>query len=109
MDSRRSPGSASSASRTGTETSPTTGRSNSQSRSRFSRIVPSREDSTGTTPAATSPSRTASKTARNEDIGTASGEAKNRSTASSAKAPGSPVYPTRMDPGSAGPPVTPPP
>ncbi len=88
--SRVSPGSASSARRTGTETSPAIGRSNDHSRSRFSRIVPSSELSTGTTPASASPSRTASNTARNEGSATASGAAKNRSTASSANAPGSP-------------------
>src|SRR3954447_9217080 len=95
MDSSRSPGSASSASRTGTETSPAIGRSTAHSRSRFSRIVPSSEDSTGTTPASSDPSRTPSNTARNEDAGSGAGGAKKRSTASSAKAPGSPVYPTR--------------
>ena len=98
--SSRSPGRARSASRTGTLTSPTIGSSNSHSRSRFSRIVPSSDDSTGTTAAAADPSRTASNAARNEDTGTASGAAKNRRTASSAKAPGSPVYATRMPEGS---------
>jgi hypothetical protein len=62
-------------------------------------MVPSSDDSTGTTAAATSPPRTASNAARNDETGTASGDAKNRSTASSANAPGSPVYATRMDAG----------
>ena len=85
------PAAPSSASRTGTDTSPTIGSSNAHRRSRFSRIVPSSELSTGTTPASASPSRTASNTARNDDRATASGSAKNRRTASSANAPGSPV------------------
>ena len=57
----------------------------------FSRIVPRSELSTGTTPASAVPSHTASNTARNVESGWGSGATKNRSTASSANAPGSPV------------------
>ena len=53
-------------------------------------MLPSSELSTGTTPASASSSRTASNTARNEDMAMGSGAAKKRRTASSANAPGSP-------------------
>jgi hypothetical protein len=53
-------------------------------------MVPTCELSTGTTPASTAPSRTASNTARNDGIGRGSGAANQPRTASSANAPGSP-------------------